>query len=573
MGRFSPTVLPTAQPSFTQMLEKGFDQFLQARAARNAQQTAQRSADDAHVSQQAKYVDEGGRFGAAPVETGVDISVPANAFERFTPRDDVFSAPSSSDLARGLRGEAAPLRAGQGDFTPPSGSEWSTALRGTPNATAPTGTDFDPSFRIRTPELTPPASTGTQPTAAAPLMPSRSGALHPGAFDPETHTFGGTPQRAAADAARAAAATAAQAPATVTHLAAPGRYVQVDPGHYTDLTMTPAGQRMADREAQRELSAALLGQRLDTQRTIAGDKINATATNLETKGTQAAAHDDRTTDRQLGVVDADTGVRAGGTIAARGDQAVRAVDERAAKRAPPLTRYVHEQGADGRLWLRSVNDPSDVRPLNGPDGRQITGHLPSAGGGGSGGGMGSGGIGGIARQASAIVGMENAHENMLPFEESIRTGKANYTGLDYFKGRLAKMYDAKGIVNDAIHAATFADMDEKNPELANYLRAAEQWALEDGSLSGRSSDFRTKLDSFISAIGPRAAKSQIDQTQKFRGTRIEELKKFQPAMEAMGARAAGGAPKPAAAAPTPAAGKGGDVLSKYNITPSKPDDE
>jgi hypothetical protein len=156
--------------------------------------------------------------------------------------------------------------------------------------------------------------------------------------------------------------------------------------------------------------------------------------------------------------------------------------------------------------------------------------------GGMTGGMGSGGIGGLARQASAITEMDQANDMLTPFEQAVRGGTANYTGLDYFTGLRGKMYDAHGVVDQATHAAAFAHLNQVNPGLANYLRAAELWALADGTISGRTSDFRTKLDGFVSAIGPNAGTAQIDNTQKARKTRLDELHKFKPAMEGAASR-------------------------------------
>lgn len=188
-------------------------------------------------------------------------------------------------------------------------------------------------------------------------------------------------------------------------------------------------------------------------------------------------------------------------------------------------------------------------------------------------GLGSAGIGGVARQAAAIVGLNNANERMLPFEQAVASKQANYTGLDYWQGMRAKMYDAKGIKDEAIHADIYAKLNQENPELANYLVSAEQWALEDSQLSGRPSDFRTKLDAFVSAIGPRAGNKMIAGQQKFRATRLEELNKARVAMEAIMARVAGstgGAPTTAApaalpmssATPTPTGGRTVTVKGK-----------
>lgn len=172
--------------------------------------------------------------------------------------------------------------------------------------------------------------------------------------------------------------------------------------------------------------------------------------------------------------------------------------------------------------------------------------------GGMTGGMGSGGIGGLARTSGGITEMGQADQMMTPYENAVKNKTANYNGLDYFQGMLSKMYDAHGTVNQAVHSATFANLDKTNPDLANYLRAAELWALADGTVSGRTSDFRTKLDGFVSAIGPNAGPQQVDNTQRARSTRLQALQKFQPAMEAAASRfVPGGKPgAPANAAPS-----------------------
>ncbi len=199
---------------------------------------------------------------------------------------------------------------------------------------------------------------------------------------------------------------------------------------------------------------------------------------------------------------------------------------------PPGYRNAAQERTE--ITVQGANERAAMRP---------------AGGGAT--GFGSAGIGGVARQAAAIVGLNNANERMTPFENAVATKTANYTGLDYWQGMRAKMYDAKGIKDEAIHADLYAKLNQENPDLANYLISAEQWALEDSQLSGRPSDFRTKLDAFVSAIGPRAGNKMIGDIQKFRSTRLESLNKARVAMEAIMARVAGpNAPAATVAAPT-----------------------
>ncbi len=157
--------------------------------------------------------------------------------------------------------------------------------------------------------------------------------------------------------------------------------------------------------------------------------------------------------------------------------------------------------------------------------------------GGLAGGMGMGGIGGVARTSAAITGMAQAEPLMTAFEND---PQRQLDGLDYWEKMKSSMYDAKGVVDPAIHATVYSHLNQVNPKLANYLRNAETWALEDSQLSGKASDFRLKLDAFISQIGPNADPTQIHNTQNFRKTRLAELQRFQPAMQAISDRIAGG---------------------------------
>lgn len=199
-----------------------------------------------------------------------------------------------------------------------------------------------------------------------------------------------------------------------------------------------------------------------------------------------------------------------------------------------------------------------------PASQAVGKQAPGGKGGGGALGVGAGGIGGLARQAGGIVGVEQADQRMQPYENAARNKQVSYDGLDYFVGRLGSMYDVHGNslhINEAEQSAALATLNKRNPQLANYLRNAMQWALEDASLSGRASDFRTKMDEFVSAIGPDASPEQIDQVQQFRALRVAELKKFQPAMEAIATRIAGGAPG-AAKSPQGAPSPGGPAAAK-----------
>lgn len=225
-------------------------------------------------------------------------------------------------------------------------------------------------------------------------------------------------------------------------------------------------------------------------------------------------------------------------------------------------------------YISMAEHLTDLRNKNALQIAQVRAASAGARAGGGATGFGAGGVGGTARQMAAIVGLNNANDRLTPFENAVSAGTANYSGLDYWKTMQAKMYDAKGIVDPAIHAAVYSKLNQDNPELANYLLSSEQWALEDSQLSGRASDFRTKLDGFVSSIGPNASPKNIANVQSFRTTRLGELNKARVAMEALMARAAGGQsgtppqmqPTPqASATPSPAAGPTVSPLrGKYN---------
>lgn len=207
-------------------------------------------------------------------------------------------------------------------------------------------------------------------------------------------------------------------------------------------------------------------------------------------------------------------------------QGIDAAGQRAGKVAEAKAPYAKPVAQSGVF----VSDPSN------PNGPAVYTPKDQAFGrgkpmGGMTGGMGSGGIGGLMRSAGGVTEMEQADKMMRPFEENARSGKANYNGLDYFQGQMAKMYDAHGKIDQAIHSAVFANLNKVNPDLANYLKSGEAYALGDGAVSGKTSDFRTKMDAFVNSIGPNATGANIDNTQNMRSTRLNEYNKFKPALE------------------------------------------
>ncbi len=188
-------------------------------------------------------------------------------------------------------------------------------------------------------------------------------------------------------------------------------------------------------------------------------------------------------------------------------------------------------------------------------GQPVTGtvspYVPPSGGGLGGGGFGAGGIGGAGRTIAAINGLHQANDQMTPYEEAVRNKSASFDGLDYFKTQMGRMYDAKGIVDPAIHSAVMAQLGAQNPALANYLQNGEMWALEESSIPGsRPSDFRTKLDAFVSSLKPNASDQMINSVQRGRTTRLEGYDQSVPALKASLARVAGTPVQPGNAPPS-----------------------
>ena len=169
-------------------------------------------------------------------------------------------------------------------------------------------------------------------------------------------------------------------------------------------------------------------------------------------------------------------------------------------------------------------------------------------------GFGSAGPLGAMRAMSGIAGMQDADEKMRKFEIKAASGQVDYNSWDYFQGQLATLYsDARKETGIAGHLVPFfgtatgsvalAHLNRTNPELANYLQAASQWALEESLLSNRPSDFRTKMDEFVSAIKPSGGAgigkrpqpnvTGIHDLWKSRSVRLEGYKKGVPALQAM----------------------------------------
>lgn len=243
-----------------------------------------------------------------------------------------------------------------------------------------------------------------------------------------------------------------------------------------------------------------------------------------------------------------------------------AVGERAPAPAEPLVEvigkdgqrtYVPRASAAGMnappnaIQWGKFQTPAGPRVLTMEEGSRM-GYAPLANEGGSS-GFGAGGVAGAGRTLAGIAGLKTAHGKMLEFENAVLDKKATFDGLDFFKTQVGKMYDEHGFINQAAVSAALANINSKNPALGEYLQAGMLWALEESSLSNRPSDFRTKLDEFVSSLKPDAQPGAIRFMQEGRTVRVTGWENAAPAIQAMLDRAAGRKD----AGSTPGAGAGG----------------
>lgn len=206
-------------------------------------------------------------------------------------------------------------------------------------------------------------------------------------------------------------------------------------------------------------------------------------------------------------------------------------------------RYVARSSAEGQaapagaIQWGKFQTPAGPRVLTMDEGARM-GYPPLANEGGAS-GFGAGGVSGAGRTLAAIHGLKTAHDKMTEFENAVIEGKASYDGWDFFRSQVGKMYDEHGFMNQAAVTAALGDINKKNPALAEYLQAEMMWALEESALANRPSDFRTKLDEFVSALKPNAGPAPIRFMQEGRNVRVHGWERTQPAIESMLDRAAG----------------------------------
>lgn len=209
---------------------------------------------------------------------------------------------------------------------------------------------------------------------------------------------------------------------------------------------------------------------------------------------------------------------------------------------------VTKNPADGKYYNTWVlkSDPSKVRfvgEAREPTQKLVTdasGHrvpdvpgvnVPLPGSSAGGGGFGAGGIPGAGRAVSAINSLGIAHQNMKAYEQDVLAGRATFDGVDQFKARLAGHFDKNGVVDDVIFSAALADMGKNNPALATYMQNEYLWALEDATLSNRPSDFRTKLDTFVSAMKANPTPGTMKSIWDGREARLNGYQTILPALQ------------------------------------------
>ncbi len=243
-----------------------------------------------------------------------------------------------------------------------------------------------------------------------------------------------------------------------------------------------------------------------------------------------------------------------------------------ASTARRTSRQVMVDGSPAVIMVGNDGSPPTTmqgQPITG----KITPYVPPVRPGSTAGGgslaLGAGGLIGGGRSIAGINGLHNAHDNMVPYENDVGAGKAKLDGVDYYRKLWGQMYDEKGIINPALHATVMANLGTTNPDLANYLQNAEMWALEDASISNRPSDFRTKLDGFVSSLKPNQNPKGIEQMQHGRQVRLDGLDLALPGLKASLARAGGVTPGEAPPVTATTASKKSISQAEYNALKSQ----
>lgn len=203
---------------------------------------------------------------------------------------------------------------------------------------------------------------------------------------------------------------------------------------------------------------------------------------------------------------------------------------------------------------RSLTLVADPKNPNGPGiyvarADALGQHAPAAASSGKITGLGSGGIVGVGKSIASVNSMHIAHDAMSAFENDPNL-RAHYGAAKHFETLLAGQFDAHGMIDEGVMSKALADLGKNDPELANYFQNGFLWALEDANLSGRPSDFRTRLDHFVSSLKPNMPAGALKSMQ---AGREERLKGYDQMMPALGAVLKGiaGDEAPAATQTTP----------------------
>jgi hypothetical protein len=114
-----------------------------------------------------------------------------------------------------------------------------------------------------------------------------------------------------------------------------------------------------------------------------------------------------------------------------------------------------------------------------------------------------------ARMEAAISEMNNADAGMAEYEEKLRSGTANISGLGQLSGRVANAFTHDDPVSMTIQSTALASLNRTNPDLARYLRRALSFAEGESMISQRPSDFRTKMTAFLSGASSGASPEMI----------------------------------------------------------------
>lgn len=246
-SRYGPGVLPESLDLDLGAVARAFMAGRDRKHARRREQQhdVERGEDRARTreSHDLNYYERGGRRGTPPADRGHTVEFPPE--------------PNFPSFGEALRvAEAAPPEPDVLDpasFGPALGKAFRTmGPRGGPSAPMEPSPLEAPVELMGSPMGAPGGSAGGSESTAIPAT------RHPGAFDPATRTFGGSPMQMAVTAAHTRpGAAGGPGGGRRVDLGPTGRYTTIDDSHYIDELATPAAERAADREGQMNLASAL----------------------------------------------------------------------------------------------------------------------------------------------------------------------------------------------------------------------------------------------------------------------------------------------------------------------------